>query len=94
MKADGRKRAEANTATTRALRSVLLATGGQIQIAELYSLRTADWAVRFLGLAKPTVRDLTYRHQLPHVKVGARGVRYRMPDLIAWSEARSNAAMH
>jgi len=45
-----------------------------------------------LGLAEPRVRDMTYRHELPHVKVGVRGVRYRLVDLIKWSDTRSRAA--
>ena len=48
------------------------------------SIRPLDAAeaARFLGLAEPTVRDMTYRRELPCVKVGARGVRYQMLDLI------------
>ena len=35
----------------------------------------AGEAARFLGLAESTVRDMTYRHELPYVKVGTRAVR-------------------
>ena len=94
MKAGGRKRSEANAATSAALRSVLRATGGNAKVEELYRLMSAEEAAHFLGLAEPTVRDMTYRHELPHVKVGARGVRYRLLDLIAWQDSRSVAAEH
>jgi excisionase family DNA binding protein len=89
MKAGGRQRSDAGAATVRALRSVLAATGGNAKVEELYRLLNAKEAARFLGLAEPTVRDMTYRHELPHTKVGARGVRYRLIDLIAWSQRRS-----
>ena len=91
MKAGGRKRSETNGATISALRSVLHATGGNAKVEELYRLMPAEEAAYFLGLAEPTVRDMTYRHEIPHVKVGVRGVRYRLLDLIAWQDARSVA---
>ena len=72
-----------------ALRSVRVATGGQAKVEELYRLMTAEEAARFLGLAEPTVRDMTYRHELPCVKVGTRGVRYRLLNLIEWQETRA-----
>ncbi len=90
MKPRARQRVEAGAATARALRSVLAATGGAAKVEELYRLLNAEEAARFLGLAEPTVRDMTYCHDLAHTKVGVRGVRYRLIDLIAWSEERSH----
>ena len=74
------------------LRPCLLATGGQANVEELYRLLNAEEAARFLGLAEASVRDMTYRHELPHTKIGVRGVRYRLLDLIAWSAERSHPA--
>jgi excisionase family DNA binding protein len=88
MKRDGKRRGEASAASERVLRSVLRATGGNAKVEELYRLLSAEEAARFLGLAEPTIRDMTYRHELPHVKVGVRGVRYRLIDLIDWQERR------
>jgi hypothetical protein len=47
-----------------------------------YRLREGSATSGFLGLAEPTVRDMTYSHELPLTKVGVRGVRYRLIDLI------------
>lgn len=93
MKPGGKSGSAANPETIRALRSVLIAMGGQAKIAELYRLLTAEEAARFLGLAEPTIRDMTYRHQIPHVKIGIRGVRYRLLDLIDWQERRTYPAL-
>ena len=73
MRVGGRCRASTNAETIRTLRSVLVATGGAAKIEELYRLMSADEVARFLGLAESTVRDMTYRRQLPFVKVGTRG---------------------
>ena len=75
------------------LKAVLQATAGQAKVRELYQLLTAEEAARFLGLDEGTVRNLTYRHELPCVKVGRRGVRYRVLDLIAWQERRYRPAI-
>ncbi|HEY9158311.1 helix-turn-helix domain-containing protein [Candidatus Binatus sp.] len=72
----------------RTLRGVLQATGGAAKIEELYRVMRAEEAARFLGLAEPTVRDMTYRHELPCVKLGARAVGYRVIDLIDWQKTR------
>jgi excisionase family DNA binding protein len=88
MRAGGKSRSAPNAETIRALRSVLHATGGGAKVEELYRVMRAVEAARFLGLAEPTVRDMTYRHELPHVKLGARAVGYRVIDLINWQESR------
>ncbi len=71
------------------LKEALSATGGQAKVRELYQLLTAEEAASFLALDLGTVRNLTYRRELPFVKIGRRGVRYRVLDLLAWQEARS-----
>ncbi len=92
MRAGGKSRSVANGETIRALRSVLHATGGGAKVEELYWVMRAEEAARFLGLAEPTVRDMTYRHELPHVKLGARAVGYQLIDLIEWLKARRQPA--
>jgi len=81
------------TARQDAIKAALRATGGEAKIRELFQLLTAEEAAEFLALELGTVRNLTYRHELPSVKIGARGVRYRLIDLIAWSEQRSRLAI-
>ena len=92
MKARGNRRTEASAATSAALRSVLRATGGNAKVEELYRLLTAEEAGRFLGLAESTVRDMTYRHELPRTKPTPHAVRYRLIELIAWCDRRSHPA--
>jgi len=76
-----------------AFKTTLRATGGEVRVRELFQLMTAEEAAGFLALEIGTVRNLTYRHEIPSVKIGARGVRYRLIDLIAWSEQRSRLAI-
>jgi excisionase family DNA binding protein len=76
-----------------ALAIVLRATAGEAKVRELFQLLTAEQAAQFLGMAEPTIRDMTYRHELPHVKIGKRGVRYRVIDLIGWSDRRCVAEL-
>ncbi len=71
------------------LQEALSVTGGQAKVRELYQLLTAEEAADFLALDLGTVRNLTYRRELPFVKIGPRGVRYRVLDLLAWQESRS-----
>ena len=75
------------------LKTVLKTAGGDAKVRELFQLLTADEAAEFLALDLGTVRNLTYRRELPSVKVGRRGVRYRVLDLLAWQEARSRPAL-
>jgi excisionase family DNA binding protein len=76
------------------LKAVLKAAGGDTKVRELFQLLTADEAASFLALDSGTVRNLTYRRELPCVRVGIRGVRYRVLDLVAWQEARSRPALN
>jgi excisionase family DNA binding protein len=80
-------------ATQEAFKMALRATAGEVKVRELFQLMTAGEAAAFLALELGTVRNLTYRRELPSVKIGARGVRYRLIDLIAWSEQRNRFAI-
>ncbi len=86
-------RAEA-AARVAALRKALQDTSGAGAVRLLAQLVTAKEAAELLSLDLGTVRNLTYRRELPSVKVGPRGVRYRLLDLLAWIEARSRPAYH
>jgi len=92
MKAGSTRRTDLSAGTARTLRAVPRATGGNGKLLELYRVLSAEEAAQFLGLAESTVRDMTYRHQLPHVKTGKRGVGYQVLDLIEWLERRKVAA--
>jgi excisionase family DNA binding protein len=76
----------------RTLRAVLRETGGHAKVEELLRLLNAKEAAHFLGLSESTVRNMTYLHQLPHVKFDGRAVRYQMLQLIRWIEARKQDA--
>lgn len=58
----------------------------------LLKLYTAEETAELLGLTLGMVRKLTCLRDLPCVKIGRRGVRYRALDLLAWEEARSQPA--
>jgi excisionase family DNA binding protein len=88
MKAAGNQRSERRAATVRALRSVLVATAGNAKVLELYRVLSAEQTAEWLGLALQTVRKMTARHELPCIKIGKRGVGYRVIDLIEWQESR------
>ncbi len=76
------------------LKKVLSITGGQAKVRELYQLLTAEEAADFLALDLGTVRNLTCRRELPFVKIGRRGVRYRVLDLLGWQESRSYPSLN
>ena len=76
-----------------ALQAALSVAGSQVKVRELFQLLTAEEAAQFLALDLGTVRNLTYRRELPCVKIGPRGVRYRILDLLVWQEARSCPAL-
>jgi excisionase family DNA binding protein len=75
-----------------ALRSVLLATGGQAKLLELYRILSVEETADFLGLARQTVRNMATRGELPYIKTGKRCRGYRLIDLIAWQDERSRPA--
>jgi predicted DNA-binding transcriptional regulator AlpA len=91
MKRRRQEKSDGRASELASLRSVLSATGGQAKIEELYRVMRVEETARFLGLAVPTVQDMTYRHELPCVKLGARAVGYRLIDLIGWQEAHWRA---
>jgi predicted DNA-binding transcriptional regulator AlpA len=74
------------------VRSVLREPDGQAAIEDVRGLLDAAGVARFLALAESTVRDMTYRRELPCVKVGLRAVRYQISDLIEWIERRKRPA--
>jgi hypothetical protein len=57
------------------LEAVLKAAGGDAKVRELYQLLTAVEAAAFLALDLGMVRNLTYRRELPCLKVGRRGAK-------------------
>ena len=59
----------------------------------LLKLYTAPEAAELLGLTLGHLRNLTHQKELPCVKIGSRGVRYRLLDLLAWIEERSRPAL-
>jgi excisionase family DNA binding protein len=75
-----------------ALRAVLLATGGQAKIRELYVVLSTEEAAEFLGLAPQTVHNRVHRHELPYTEIGKRKYGYQLIDLIAWLDARNRPA--
>jgi hypothetical protein len=54
------------------LKAVLKATGGDAKVRELFQLLSAEEAAEFLALDLDTISNLTYRRELPCVKVGPR----------------------
>ena len=52
-------------------------------------LLTAKETAEFLGLAEITIYKMTYRKQIPYVKLG-RTKRFDKSKLLAWIEKNSN----
>jgi hypothetical protein len=94
MKAGGNGRSGAGAETIRALRGVLIATGGHPTVRELYQVLSAEETAAFLNLTLQAVRRMTCRGELPVIRTGKRGAGYRVIDLIAWQEARKGVAYH
>ncbi len=76
-----------------ALQNALRNMNGQGATQLLAQLLNAEETAELLSLDLGTVRNMTYRHELPCVKIGPRGVRYRLLDLLAWIEERSRPAL-
>ena len=75
-----------------ALQNALRNMNGQGATQLLAQLLTAEEVAELLSMELGTIRNLTYRRELPCVKIGPRGVRYRLFDLLAWIEERSRPA--
>jgi excisionase family DNA binding protein len=90
MKAGNNRRAGAG-ATIRALRSVMLATGGNAKVRELIQLLTAAEVAEVLGVSLSYVQHATGRGEIPCVRIGKGDPRYRVMDLIEWQNARREA---
>jgi excisionase family DNA binding protein len=77
MRATRTKQNGDGTATSAiALRSVLIATGGQAKIRKLYQVLSAEETAEFLGMALQTVRNMTSRRELPCLKPGKKVLGY------------------
>ncbi len=92
MKAGGRHRDDGAAARIAALAAAFRAAGGPAAIDDLYRQINIDEAARFLGTTKGQLYNLTARHEIPFVRWGKRGVRFRRIDLIAWQDARARPA--
>jgi excisionase family DNA binding protein len=92
MNRSGDRRTRADAETVRGLRLVLATPEAAAKLKELYGVMRVEEAARFLGLAVPTVQDMTYRRELPGVKLGARAVGYQLIDLIEWLNLRRRPA--
>jgi len=76
-----------------ALEAEMLQAGVESPDRLLLKLYTAQEAAELLGLDLGTVRNLTYRRELPCVKIGRRCVRYRLLHLLDWIKARSQPVL-
>jgi hypothetical protein len=88
MKRSNGKRSSEIAESTRALQAVERILGRSVTLQDCAGVLKAEDAARFLGLDISTVRHLTCRGELPHIKTGKRGVGYQLIDLIEWLEAR------
>jgi excisionase family DNA binding protein len=77
-----------NGTKAQALRAAERIMGRPVTVKELAGAFKANEAAEFLGLDISTVRHMTSRGELPHIKTGKRGVAYQLTDLIEWLEAR------
>lgn len=59
----------------------------------LAKLITAQEVAELLSIKLATVRALTYRRKIPCVKIGRRGVRYRLLDILTFIEDRSRPTL-
>ena len=76
-----------------ALQNALRNLNGQGATQLLAQLLTAEETAELLSMELGTIRNMTYRRELPCVKIGPRGVRYRLLDILAWIEERSRPAV-
>lgn len=72
-----------------AIRKTIRMLGGQEAARALGQLLTAQETAELLSLQVSTIRGMTHRKEIPYVKIGKRGVRYRLIDLLAWIEERT-----
>jgi excisionase family DNA binding protein len=93
MKRSGNTQSDGSTGDTGTLRSVLVATGGQAKLRELYQVLSPAEAAEFLGFALQTVRNMTSRRELPCIRHGKKVVGYRLIDLIAWLDMHKQPAV-
>ena len=92
MRSNGKSADDGRRAEPAALREVLIATGGEAKIEELYRPMNAKEAARFLGLSESQLRHMTYRREVPSVQLSSNRVAYLPIDLIEWLTARRRPA--
>jgi excisionase family DNA binding protein len=88
MRSAGNKRSDTGAVAGRALRAAERIMGRPVTLEECGRVLKAEEAAHFLGLDVSTVRHMTCRGELTHIKTGKRGVVYQLTDLIEWLEAR------
>ena len=62
--------------------------GRPVSLEECGRVLKAEEAAHFLGLDVSTIRHMTCRGELTHIRTGKRGVAYQLIDLIEWLELR------
>lgn len=92
MKERGKSRRNRHGSEMAALRSVLIATGGQAKVRELFQCLTPAEAADFLGVSLSYVQHATGRGELPCVRIGKGDPRYQLIDLIDWLNSRRQTA--
>ena len=88
MKAGGTRRSDSGAVTRRALGAAERIMSRPVTLEECGRVLKAEEAARFLGLDVSTVRHLTCRGEIAHIKTGKRGVAYQVIDLIDCLEVR------
>jgi excisionase family DNA binding protein len=76
-----------------ALRDAFRSAGGAGAIDYLHQQLTVEEAAVFLGTTTGQLYNLINRREIPYVRWGKRGKRFRRIDLIAWQEDRRRPAL-
>ena len=71
-----------------AICSAVSDAGGQVTLTDLYGEIDIEEAARFLKTTKGQLYNLTHRREVPFLRWGNRGVRFRRVDLIRWQDGR------
>ena len=84
---------DGRAARLRALEAAFRSAGGAAAIDYLHQHLTVEEAAVFLGTTKGQLYNLLNRREIPYVRWGKRGKRFRRIDLIAWQEDRKRPAL-
>jgi excisionase family DNA binding protein len=76
-----------------ALEAAFRSAGGAAAIDYLHQQLTVEEAAVFLGTTRGQLYNLLNRREIPYVRWGKRGKRFRRIDLIAWQEDRKRPAL-